>query len=86
MPVVAREVGRSNNRKIGIVGDEDGIARQIDLLNIMAYTIVRQRVPEPETAVFRAEGEQMREQFPALVRVQLARQWLQVQGHPGLAL
>jgi hypothetical protein len=62
-------VGRANDREIGIGDDKHGVACQVDTFDIMAYTIVRQRLREPEAAVFRVEREQMGEQLWTLVRV-----------------
>jgi hypothetical protein len=69
MSVLASEVGRANDRETGISDDKDGVACQVDTFDIMAYTIVRQRVREPETAIFRVEGKQMDEQLWTFVRV-----------------
>ena len=60
MSILASEVGRANNREIDVSRDKDSVALEVDTFHIMPSAVVRQRVREPEAAIFprqaRADG------------------------------
>jgi hypothetical protein len=41
LSVLARKVGRANNRKIGIRDDENSVARQVDAFDIVTHSVLR---------------------------------------------